>query len=173
MTSRALLLGLLGAGLLSAQQETGSITGQILDRGGTSIPTAQVTVRNTSNNATFVATSGQDGFFSAPQLVPGEYTISVTAPGFSTLVRPSVTVRVNDRLRIDLTLQIGAVTETVEVHDSTPLLQTEDAIAGHITEELLNCRLTAGTGSNWQHLRRQPSRTRLQWTAAPGTLKLS
>src|SRR5262249_36848491 len=146
-----LFLGVLGAGFLSAQQETGGITGQIFDSGGTSIPTAQVTVRNTSTNATFVATTGQDGFFSGPPLAPGDYPISVTAPGFSTLVRPSITVRVNDRLRIDMTLQIGAVTETVEVHDSTPLLQTEDAIAGQVIDNRGITELPLN-GRNWLQL---------------------
>ncbi len=137
--------------LLFAQQETGSITGQILDRVGASIPSAQVTIRNTSNNAAFQASTGQDGFYSAPQLAPGNYSISVTASGFSTVVRPGITVHVNDRLRIDVTLQIGAVTETVQVEGTTPLLQTEDAVAGQVID---NQRITELplNGRNWLQL---------------------
>ena len=134
-----------------AQQETGSITGQILDPSGGAILNAEVTVRNESTNATFVATTGQDGFYSAPQLAPGAYTITVTSTGFNRLVRTGVIVRVNDRLRLDLTLQVGTVAETVNVRESTPLLQAEDATAGQVVE---NQRITELplNGRNWLQL---------------------
>ena len=88
------------------------------------------------------------------------YTISVTAPGFATLVRqPDVEVRVNDRLRIDLALQVGEVNQTVAVHGAAPLLQTEDATEGQVID---NKRVTdlPLNGRNWLQLA----------TLAPGTV---
>src|SRR5262245_55622902 len=136
---------------LAAQQETGSLTGQIFDSGGAVIPNIPVTMRNLATNAAFATISGADGFYSAPQLTPGVYSITVAAPGFTTLVRSGVTVRVNDRLRVDLTLQVGAVSETVSVDASAPLLQTEDAVAGQVIE---NQRITELplNGRNWLQL---------------------
>jgi hypothetical protein len=83
----------------------------------------------------FAVITDAAGFYSDPQVAPGMYTISVTAAGFGTLVRqPDVEVRVNDRLRIDLALQVGEVSQTVAVHGSAPLLQTEDATEGQVID---------------------------------------
>lgn len=134
-----------------AQQESGSVSGQILDPAGALVAHARITVRNASTTAVFVTSSDDAGFYSAPQLAPGTYTITATAPGFSTLVQEGIVVRVNDRLKIDLRLQVGAVAETVRVEATTPLLQTEDATAGQVIE---NQRITELplNGRNWLQL---------------------
>ena len=76
------------------------------------------------------------------------YTISVTAAGFGTLVRqPDVEVRVNDRLRIDFALQVGEVSQTVAVHGSAPLLQTEDATEASFALVLLTTGWAFSFGS--------------------------
>jgi hypothetical protein len=102
---------------LVAQQETASITGQVTDPSGGAVPRARVTIRNGSTGASFSAMTDATGFYSDPQLAPVMYTISVTAPGFATLVRqPDVEVRVNDRLRIDLATE-GQVIDNKRVTD--------------------------------------------------------
>src|SRR5262245_8404608 len=75
---------------ISAQQESASIAGQITDASGASIAGARVAIRNQASGAVFNSVSDADGFYRAPQLRPGVYGISVTAPGFSTAVREGI-----------------------------------------------------------------------------------
>src|SRR5450432_3668061 len=93
---------LLAACGASLAQETGSITGQILDPAGAVISRAKVEVKNDATGALFATVSDDSGFYRAPQLRPGVYTITAAISGFRTAVRPGVEVRVNDRLRADL-----------------------------------------------------------------------
>jgi len=146
-------------GMLLAQQETGSITGQVVDPTGGAVPGAQVTVKNESTGAAFSASADGTGFYRVPQLIPGTYTITVGAAGFSSLVRQGIGLRVDDRLRIDFTLQVGAVTEQIAVTGAAPLLQTEDATVGQVVD---NQRITELplNGRNWLQLA----------TLAPGTV---
>ena len=119
---------------LSAQQESASITGQVTDSSGAAVPGARVTIRNQASGALFNSVSDADGFYRAPQLRPGVYTISVTASGFSTAVREGIEARVNDRLRVDMPMQVGTVSENVVVTGAPPLLQTEDSTVGQVVD---------------------------------------
>src|SRR5262249_13455177 len=88
-----------------AQQESGSITGQVVDPADAGAPKAPIRVVNEDTGAVFATTSDIAGFYRAPQVAPGSYTITVATSGFATLIRRGILVRVNDRLRIDLRLQ--------------------------------------------------------------------
>src|SRR4051794_1174436 len=77
-----------GSGLLA--QETGSITGQVFDPNGAVIANAQIMIRNEATSASFSAVSDDTGFYRAPQLVPGTYTITASITGFRTLARPGI-----------------------------------------------------------------------------------
>jgi hypothetical protein len=136
---------------LSGQQETASITGQITDPSGAVIPGARVTIKNQASGASFVSVSDSDGFYRAPQLRPAVYTISATASGFSTIVREGVEARVNDRLRVDLALQVGSVSESVMVTGAPPLLQTEDATVGQVVDNQKIVELPLN-GRSWLQL---------------------
>ncbi len=122
-----------------AQQETGSIAGQAVDPSGAVIAGAEITVRNQSTNAALNAVTDASGFYRFPQLAPGEYTVTASVSGFRTLVRTGIVVRVNDRLRVDLALELGGVSERVTVNAPAPLLQTEDATTGQVID---NRRIT-------------------------------
>ena len=105
-------------------QESGSITGQVLDSTGAAVAEAKVTIRSDATGASFNASSDSAGLYRAPQLAPGVYTITAAQAGFRTLVREGIVVRVNDRLRIDLNLEVGQISETVTVQGQTCLLYT-------------------------------------------------
>ena len=145
------MLGLVFAMLSPAQQQTGSMIGTVVDPSGSTVPGAEVTVKNNGTTATFTAVTDGTGFWRAPQLNPGVYDISVAAKGFSTVVRPGVEVRVADRLRIDFTLQVGAVSDTVTITDSSPLLQVEDAALGQVVDNRTMVELPLN-GRNWLQL---------------------
>ena len=129
---RCTALGFLFAFLCSAQQDTGIITGQISDATGSVIPSATVVLVNTGSNVRTTVETNADGIFVATPMRIGVYSITVQAKGFKKSVREGVTLRVQDRLRVDFQLEVGEVTETVEVTAEAPLLQSETSSLGQV-----------------------------------------
>jgi len=115
-------------------QEMASLAGQITDPAGAVVSAAHVSVRNDANAAVFETASDATGFYRIPQLPPGTYTVTITQPGFRTQIREGIVVRVSDRLRLDIALEVGQVTETLTVEGQSPLLQTEDATTGQVID---------------------------------------
>ena len=116
------------------QQNTGTVSGTVSDQQGAVIPGAAVEVRNVSTNALFTAATNENGLYTAPGLAVGEYEISAESAGFKRAVRSGVTLQVNQIARIDLQLEIGQVTETIEVTGEAPLVDTGDATLGEVIE---------------------------------------
>jgi len=117
----ALLLAGFIAPLTSAQDITGSIVGLVKDSGGAAVAGAMVTIKNTDKNVVVrtVITNGE-GAYSAPLLLTGHYAVTIEAPNFKKFSRTNIELNVNDRLTVDATLEVGQVTEVVEV-GSSPL----------------------------------------------------
>ena len=122
------LLALVG----SAQQDTGIITGQVTDATGSVIPSAAILLVNTATNVRTIVTTNADGLFVATPMRIGVYSITVEVRGFKKSVRDNVTLRVQDRLRVDFQLEIGEVTESVVVTSEAPLLQAETTSLGQV-----------------------------------------
>src|SRR5436309_10764010 len=120
------------AGVCFAQQDTGIITGVVTDRSGSAVPNATVTLLNTGTNTSMSVTTDNDGLFVATPLRIGSYTIAVEARGFKKSVRENILLRVQDRLRIDFELEVGQLTETIEVTAGAPLLQSETTSLGQV-----------------------------------------
>src|SRR5207253_115093 len=112
---------------LMAQSERGSITGIVTDPSGAAIASAELSVVNRDTNATTrLATTGS-GEYSAPNLLPGSYRIEITAPGFKHFVRQNIVVSASTTVRIDAKLQLGQVSEQIEVSAAVSTIQTDDA----------------------------------------------
>ena len=114
-----------GSELCLAQLDRGTISGVLTDPSGSAIAGARVTVTNTAmgtQNST--ATTGA-GAYTVPQLAAGEYSITVVARGFNTLIRNGITVSVGQTATIDLQLAVGQATTSVTVTANAPLLQTD------------------------------------------------
>jgi hypothetical protein len=120
---------------LYAQTTYGSITGLVADSSGAAISGAEVTLTNMGTAEKRVQRTGSDGLYSFVNLLPGQYRIDVETPGFKRVTRPDVTVEVGQAARIDLTMQVGDVTQTVEVTGETPQLQAETSSLGQVVEE--------------------------------------
>src|SRR5271170_6873003 len=129
------LAAVLMASPLAAQSTFGSITGTVTDASGSAVPDATVTL--TSSATTFKATftTGGDGQYTFVNLNPGPYTIEVDKPGFKHVRRADVTVQVQIGTRIDVALEVGAQSQTVEVTAETPLLTPNSATLGQIIDE--------------------------------------
>ena len=109
----------------SAQETTGTITGLVKDQSGAVVPGATVKVRNIGTNAEATSVTDATGGYVAAQLPVGRYTVTVELSGFKAFVRADLELHVADRLRVDATLQTGAISETVMVTGATPTVQTE------------------------------------------------
>src|SRR5580692_2192381 len=120
---------------LSAQSTFGSISGSVADASGSAVPDAQVTLTSSATGAKQNYTTGGDGLYSFVNLNPGDYRMDVQKDGFKHFKREPVTVEVQQAVRIDPALEIGAVTQTVEVTAETPLLQPTDTSLGQVIDE--------------------------------------
>jgi hypothetical protein len=118
-----------------AQSTFGSITGTVVDASSSAVPDAQVTLTSVATSATRTFTTTGDGSYSFVNLSPGEYQIDVEKTGFKHVKRPSVIVEVNQSSRIDVTLEVGAQTQTVEVTAETPLLQPTQSSLGQVIDQ--------------------------------------
>jgi len=109
---------------VTAQVEGGTISGTVKDNSDAVVPEAKVVVLNVQTQVSrSIAVNGQ-GLYSAPNLIPGEYSISASAPGFKTVVRSGVTLSVGGQLNIDLELPVGQVSENVTVTGDVPDVET-------------------------------------------------
>jgi hypothetical protein len=113
-------------------QEQGTISGLITDASGSVIPNAHVKITNEQTAVARDIQTNQAGNYSAPNLVVGKYDLEVSAPGFGTYKQTGIPVNVNDNLRIDAHLEVGAVQETVEVQANAVQVQAEDATVGQV-----------------------------------------
>src|SRR5690349_18187383 len=109
-------------GIGAAQTTTGSILGVAIDPSGGVVPGAEVTVRNEGTGLSQVTHTGTDGSFLVPSLPSGRYRVTVQQAGFKTLTREALELAVDQKLRLDLTLQLGEIDETVVVQSATPTL---------------------------------------------------
>lgn len=122
--------------LLHAQGgAAGTIVGFVKDSTGAVVPSASVTIRNLETNLTRTDQSGESGEYSFTYIPPGNYEIRAAKPGFRASVIGSVKLDTGATYRADVTLQIGEVTEIVEVQAGAPTIQTEEASVGHLVEQ--------------------------------------
>jgi Carboxypeptidase regulatory-like domain len=122
-----------------AQATMADMVGSVLDPSGAGIPHATVVANNVATNVKHTGISEADGNYRIGQLPPGNYDIIVEAPGFSRLVRTGVILQVNQHVHLDLTMQVGQQTQTVEVTGQPPLLETESSsVATVVGERLVN-----------------------------------
>jgi hypothetical protein len=126
---------LLAAGILSAQEYRATLVGIVTDPSGASVPLAKVTATNIGTSAASSSQTGGDGNFVIPFLAPGNYSLSVQKEGFKTTDQVPFELRVNDRTRIDVRLDIGQSTDKVTVTAEAPLLETASSSRGQVVDE--------------------------------------
>lgn len=129
-----ILLCVVTAAVAHAQESRGTITGTVLDASRAVIPGATVTITHVARGTDVTVVTNETGFFQAPYLISGTYRITVELAGFKKLVREGIEVRVDDRLQIELPLELGGTEEQVTVTAESPLLQTTNASLGQIID---------------------------------------
>lgn len=118
-----------------AQTTSTTILGTVTDAAGAVVAGAKVTVTNNGTGVSRSVTSSSTGDYSFPLLDVGTYTVTVDAQGFKSGVRRSIVLQINEKLRADFALEIGATTEKVEITAEGATLRTDDATLGQTIEQ--------------------------------------
>lgn len=153
-----------------AQDVRGTIEGRVSDSSGAVVPGVSVTVTQKATNESRTVQTNSAGLYSFPLLPVGIYEISAEKAGFKRVVRGGIDLPINDTIAVDLTLEVGAATETVNVAAESPLLETENSSLGEVVtnktlEELpipfgtvyfLMGLAPGAVGSGGNQLRQQP-----------------
>jgi len=113
-----------GAEAVSAQVLYGSIVRTITDPSNAAVPKAKVTVSNAATGLSREVFTDEAGYYSLPNLLQGNYDVALGASGFKPVTRTTVSVLTNAVTRVDVTLEVGAITESITVEASAALLQT-------------------------------------------------
>ncbi len=127
-------LGLSLSGTLWAQFETGAVLGTIRDRSEAVIDGARVTLTSLDTNIAVSKESDGNGSFEFFNVKPGRYKLAAQKAGFTTAVASEFTVNINARQRVDLSLAVGQVAESVEVTATVPLVESESSQRGQVVE---------------------------------------
>jgi hypothetical protein len=118
----------------SAQSVRGTILGTVTDSSGAVVRGAKVTATQTATGLSRTEVTSDAGEYSIPQLPVGPYSVSVEQAGFKKTDRTGIELRVDDRLRIDLTLALGAVSDTVSVMETAPVINTDSSTVGNVVD---------------------------------------
>ncbi len=123
------------AATVSAQITTGSIVGTVSDTQGQVVPGATVAIKEVGKQTVTTVVTDSNGSYTAPFLNPGTYEVEVELTGFKKYVRQGIVVQVNDRARVDASLEVGQLTEVTTVIGAAPLVRTESSEVGTVIEE--------------------------------------
>jgi Carboxypeptidase regulatory-like domain/TonB-dependent Receptor Plug Domain/TonB dependent receptor len=119
---------------LSAQVDTGVVSGLVMDSSGASVAGATVTLTNTGTNVILKTTTDPGGHYQFSAVHIGLYTVTVEARGFAKVTQENAQLAIQQNLVVDFTLKPGTLSETVEVSAAPPPLQTQDASVGGVVE---------------------------------------
>jgi Carboxypeptidase regulatory-like domain/TonB dependent receptor-like, beta-barrel len=124
---------------LFSQGNYGRILGRVTDQTGGVIPGAPVAIINTGTGVTRNLTTDEAGEYSAPNLIPGQYTVRVSATGFARLDRTGIQLETGKDIRVDVQLKAGEVTQTIEVTGMAPMVDTTNVtLGGTLSNETIN-----------------------------------
>jgi len=148
--SIALLLSMVIAPRLVAQVVGATLSGTITDPSGGGVAKADVTIKNSATGITRIVSTNGDGFYSAPNLQPGDYAVSTSAAGFASATA-SITLTVGAQQALNLILKVGQATETVRVTGAAPNIDLVDSAIGGVNDETTVRELPLN-GRSWSDL---------------------
>src|SRR5712692_5756778 len=152
-----------------AQETRGTILGTVRDPSGAVVPGATVVVTNIGTNVSTEVVSNDSGAFEVPYLAPGSYNVLVSARGFKKFIQQRIAVNIGSRVDIDVSLEVGVVTESVVVTAAAPLLETTSASGSAVLENRVVRSLPVFGNNAMLVVRALPG---IQWTGQPNYLGL-
>jgi hypothetical protein len=117
---------------VSGQEYRSTITGRVVDAQQAVVPGARIICTNSENGSKYETVSATDGAYTIPLLQPGQYTLTAEATGFKAYLRKGVTLSTNQRVQLDIALELGQVSETVTVNADAPALEAATASVGQV-----------------------------------------
>jgi Carboxypeptidase regulatory-like domain/TonB dependent receptor/TonB-dependent Receptor Plug Domain len=145
------MIGSFAAARLYGQAVGATLSGTITDASGGVVANAEVAILNTATGETRKVTTNAEGIYSAPNLIPGNYSVTVSATGFSKAVQSGITLTVGGAQTLNVTLQVGQSTQTVQVSAEAPIVNLTNAEIGSITDETTIKELPLN-GRSWSDL---------------------
>jgi len=136
---------------VAAQVSGATLSGLISDPSGAGIPNADIAIKNVGTGEVRSVPTNADGFYSAPNLLPGKYEVTITAQGFDKIVQKGVTLTVGAEQALNLTVKVGQVTQTVEVMAAPPEVQTSSSTISS-TVDATTIRELPLNGRDWASL---------------------
>jgi hypothetical protein len=134
-----------------AQVAGATLSGTVTDPSGGAVPNAKVSIKNMATGVVRDLTTDQAGFYSAPNLLPGPYEVTVSATGFSTYAQTGVTLAVAAEQLLNVSLRVGQITQKVEVTGAAPAVQLSTSTIGAEVNELTMRELPLN-GRDWAQL---------------------
>lgn len=119
---------------LCGQDSRGTLLGRVLDQSDAVVGGAAVEAKNVDTGVRFTSTTNKSGDYIFPLLVPGSYSVKVESAGFKTYTRTGIAVHVNDQMTINVAMELGQASQTVQVSAETPLLDTSSASIGYVVD---------------------------------------
>lgn len=119
---------------LAAQRDAASLEGRVVDQTGAAVPNASIVAVNTATNFAYNAQSDASGAWTISPVKIGAYKITISASGFKQDVLGPITLDVQQYQRVDATLELGAISESVVVTDAAPLLETDSSESGEVID---------------------------------------
>lgn len=140
--------------ILHSQTPSASVVGRVTDSTGAVIPGVAIKITNLDTNISQKGTSNEVGEYTIPYLNPGRYSLEATNAGFRTFKHAEFTLAVDQALRLDIPLEVGATTESVTVTDTPPVLNTESGTRGQVItkEEIADIPLDSRNFSDLAYL---------------------
>ncbi|MEQ1948519.1 MAG: carboxypeptidase regulatory-like domain-containing protein [Bryobacteraceae bacterium] len=134
----ALAIFLLAASAAFAQSGNSVISGSVKDASGLAIPAAKIKIANRDSGVQVETVTNEEGLYRFAALVPGGYQLDVAADGFDRVSRGPVTLQISQTLALDFTLQVGAQSQTVQVTEAAPLVESQSSNVGQaVTRQML------------------------------------
>lgn len=118
----------------SAQESRGTLAGLISDPTGARVANAEVVATNSATGVAYRTATNASGAYTLPFLPPGEYSLKVTAKGFKTVERSPIIIQVQSKVDVDAALELGLVSDVVDVRADAPMLETGTASTGQVIE---------------------------------------
>jgi hypothetical protein len=176
-------LSLLLAPALRAQSVQATLRGRVMDNSGAVVPNAAIEVKNTGTNVVVNTHSDSAGLYTAPFLNPGSYSVTATVQGFKTFIRNNLVLSVGETVDVDITLELGSVTEQLVITAESPMLETAKADRGTLVDQqsvaelplngrnpFMLARIVAGVNFNGSTIYQRPfdNGAIAQWTINGG-----
>src|SRR5512138_783870 len=128
------IVTVMAAAPIFGQTFYGSVVGNVRDASGAAMASVPLTLTNNGTGERRTTSTGADGGYRFVNIVPGNYRIGVEQSGFKRYSRDQIVVNVDAAVRVDVLMQVGEVTQVVEVQASVPLLQTESGALSQVVE---------------------------------------